>query len=495
MSLLSHLNFKLFIRHLAVGLFLVVLIGLWPHGAAAFDVRQDVLIPTLQTLVSAVGRLNITVITTLASVASYNEFILAPTVVYGWVLVRDMANMFFVVVLLIIAISTILNIDSYNYKKLLPKVVILAVLVNFSRTIAGLAIDAAQVVMLTFVAGFKDVGPGNFMAGVGLADVLTFNQDSIKAGNEPSDLPDQLLGLYFYALLYLVALLVVLIIMVIVLIFRIVMLWLLVVLSPLFYVLMAFPGGQSYAGQWSSQFTKYVIVGPVLAFFIWLSMATFSGSSVEGFAAPQPLGTTANQTESDKINVSLGEAGQPDFLVNFIVAIGLLVGGLTITSQMGVAGGKLGMSVVGKAQALGLRTAKWAAKTPFRTAAWVDRKQGAYTGLTVNPMNYWRGFQASRETQKKKDLQRRGDIVSGRIGEHNANGRLRRGKLSQLFGSPEDFFNDGILKSTYSLAMDAHGVTSYGRDEKFYKQQAETAKKQAAASAVDPKEIGQDAAL
>jgi hypothetical protein len=49
----------------------------------------------------------------------------------GWVITRDIANMFFIVILLVIAFATILQIEQYNYKKWLPKLILMAILINF----------------------------------------------------------------------------------------------------------------------------------------------------------------------------------------------------------------------------------------------------------------------------------------------------------------------------------------------------------------------------
>jgi len=69
--------------------------------------------------------------------------------------------MSFILILLIIAFATILRQESYS-KKLLPKLLIMAVLINFSRTIFGLLIDFSQVIMLTFVNAFS-AGGGYFI--------------------------------------------------------------------------------------------------------------------------------------------------------------------------------------------------------------------------------------------------------------------------------------------------------------------------------------------
>ena len=54
-------------------------------------------------------------------IISYNNFLDSHAVTIGWPMVRDVSNMFFVVFLLIIAFSTILNISSYQYKNTLAK--------------------------------------------------------------------------------------------------------------------------------------------------------------------------------------------------------------------------------------------------------------------------------------------------------------------------------------------------------------------------------------
>src|SRR3989338_6155640 len=114
-------------------------------------------------------------------VGGYNGFIDFPAVTVGWVMVRDVTNMFFVVVLLIISFGTILGLEQYEYKKLLVKLLMAAILVNFSRIISGIIIDVAQVVMITFVNGVAATASGNL--------VNMFEMDNImKLADNPSGL-------------------------------------------------------------------------------------------------------------------------------------------------------------------------------------------------------------------------------------------------------------------------------------------------------------------
>ena len=50
----------------------------------------------------------------------------------GWAFTRDVVNIFFIFALLFIAIATILGVESYGAKALLPRLIIIALLVNFS---------------------------------------------------------------------------------------------------------------------------------------------------------------------------------------------------------------------------------------------------------------------------------------------------------------------------------------------------------------------------
>jgi len=114
-------------------------------------------------------------------IAQYNNFLTEPGVTKGWVALRDLGNMFFIVVLLIIAFSTILKIQTYGYRQLLKRFIIVAILVNFSKTIVGLLIDFSQVIMLTFVDAIKAVAAGNIMVALGLGNIM---QGTIRGGEE-----------------------------------------------------------------------------------------------------------------------------------------------------------------------------------------------------------------------------------------------------------------------------------------------------------------------
>ena len=94
--------------------------------------------------------------------AGYNGYMDAQIVNLGWVMVRDLANMFFVVALLVIAFGTILGLDQYEWKKSMVQLILMAIFINFSKLICGIIIDASYVFTMTFLNAVVAVAGGNF---------------------------------------------------------------------------------------------------------------------------------------------------------------------------------------------------------------------------------------------------------------------------------------------------------------------------------------------
>lgn len=347
----------------------------------------------------------------LITVAQYPDFINVPTVATGWVIVRDLSNMFFILILLVIAFATILRVESYNAKKLLPKLLIMAVLINFSKTIFGLIIDFAQVIMLTFVNGFGEYGYNNLVSLFQVDKVLSiqnFNKDS-KVSNLSTAVA------IIAGLIAMIITLIVSIVMLAVLVMRIVMIWIYIILSPLVFLGFAFPPIQKYTGKIWEDFIKQVIVGPLLAFFIWLALITAQTSSSSLYSGtPGTVCAGISQLFCD-YNFQ-----------RFIITIGMLIGGLVVAQHIGGAAG----SIAGKGMA-------WAKKAPglvgagaLGVAGWGARKLKAKTGLEIRPTKVIAGF---KDSLKKKAQDE--EI----LGESKSASALREGKLWGGLGASRDF--------------------------------------------------------
>jgi len=69
----------------------------------------------------------------------------------GWTITRGLANMVIALILLIMSFDTILQINKFPIKTVLPRLIAVALLINFSLMFCGLIIDAAQILTRYFI--------------------------------------------------------------------------------------------------------------------------------------------------------------------------------------------------------------------------------------------------------------------------------------------------------------------------------------------------------
>jgi type IV secretory pathway VirB6-like protein len=384
------------------------------------------------------GKLLLVVIDILIGVAQYNDFVNAPAVVQGWTIVRDVSNMFFIIVLLIIAFGTILKIEAYRFNKLLGKLVLMAILINFSKFIAGFFIDVAQVVMLTFVNAFKDAAAGNFTEMLQLRQMLKFRDSTANVTG------GDIFGALIIAIIFVLIALAVMVVMLVMLIIRIVMLWILVVLSPLAYLLATFPSATRYSSQWWSTFWKYLVTGPVMAFFIWLALA-FTTETTTDFKTQVESKVGSTQTQIVEANqtplaASVSSLSESSNILTFVISIAMLMGGLMVAQQLGGAAGNFAGSVAGKISKAG--------SAPLRLAGGALGAAGLWT--------------AKRADDAQAGLQKR--LAGTQFGKNLAQGRLfkegsRLGKVRDAIPVPR--FGKWMAKRINAEGM-RKGLTMHG---------------------------------
>jgi len=337
MRLINKLKKKKFLLILSVFFILLVL---FPHLASA-NVALDALGTVASVLVGMLGWLITLVIRILVAIAQYNNFINSPVVSKGWILIRDLCNMFFILILLIIAFSTVLGYERWHYKKMLPALLIAAVLINFSKLICGALIDLSQVIMLTFVAAFAPAAEGNFAQLVGLTELLEMSERlGQTVGEKIGDW--EIAASYVLAVIFALIFLVVLIAILALLLIRIIYLWFLTVLSPFPFIGQIVPGlPQSYANRWWAEFTKQLFIGPILAIFLWLSLSMVGGEG--GEAIVMPIVEGGKKLEA----VGATNITEPSTMLSYCVGIAMLLGTLMIAQEFGGVGAKVGAKASG----------------------------------------------------------------------------------------------------------------------------------------------------
>ncbi|MDO8425122.1 MAG: hypothetical protein Q7T01_01240, partial [bacterium] len=440
----------------AVVIMLVATMPMVAHAAPLSDTIAHILGLIISTFTWFIGLLLLGAIAVLTTVAQYNDFLNSAAITTGWVIIRDVANMFFIVILLVISFATILGLSNYKYQQMLPQLIVAAILINFSKMIAGIFIDISQVVMLTFVNGFAASAGGNFASMFQIEKMFSIKPSTTGDGAVFGTL--QAVGGYLLGFFLMVMALVIVIVMIAMLAYRIVMLWALVVFSPLPYILRVLPGkGSSYANQWWSKFTSQLIAGPVLAFFLWLTLTSLGSGNV-GADVSNDAEVKESKEETGQIaeefKVGQTEAGSTDSLISFVIAMAMLGVGLKFAAESGAAGAGLaktaqaGLAKYGKKYAYNVSGAR-AIRSVGARAGQSDTAQkalawGAATGVPLVSGLSTAGLMASQKAKKEREGAAKKQIEALKKHPEALRARIEGGSARRLAGRMAGGATDGV---------------------------------------------------
>jgi hypothetical protein len=237
-----------------------------------------------------------TIMPLLTNVMSYQNFF-STGVNAGWEITRNFSNLFFALILLIIAIATVLQIgalDNYTAKRMLPNFIFVALFINFSKAIVGFLIDISQIIMISFYNSF---GP-NISNIIGNAAKLAESAaDTTSIDN---------LSITIFTIVIVLILTFVILWTILILAMRIVTLWFIIMLSPLAFMATLVPGLKSISDDWKNRLQDALVTGPTLMFFLYLAFTVMSnGISID--------------------NMSTGNLINNGNLINYVLVIVLLL--------------------------------------------------------------------------------------------------------------------------------------------------------------------------
>ena len=282
---------------------------------------------------------------------------------------------------------------------MIVKFILAAIFVNFSRTICGLIIDAAQVVMTTFVNGVAATAGGNL--------INAFHADSIMSLSnciDPQGInPQNIFMASVAALVFTVMMLTTMVVYLVILLFRMISLWVLIVLSPIAFVASVIPQTQKYASEWWKEFGNNVLSGPLIIFFLWLAFVTVGAGDVHRQIADKSYNSLPDssliQGENSAAIQEISQVGTKDnqaagitsvmtwdSMANFFIAIAMLMVGAKKAQELGV----MGASMMGKVADFGKKAAIFA--TGAATGIWAARQVGRgakAAGVAVGKAALW----------------------------------------------------------------------------------------------------------
>lgn len=193
----------------------------------------------------------------------------------AWNLVRQFANMFFIVIMIVMAFYTIFDLGGYNFKSLIGKFIVAALLINFSLVICGIIIDISQSISHVFLQAIGSVGERigqgtslgnrfgvNLSQGPGTVPVdLTAWQSAVKAFADII-----LLGIVFFSMAVLFVMTFI----------RIPILWGLMIFSPVAWITYILPSTKTINQKWWSNFIGWNAFFPIYLFFVYIGVYMLS---------------------------------------------------------------------------------------------------------------------------------------------------------------------------------------------------------------------------
>lgn len=320
--------------------------------------------------------------------ARYNKFNNAPPVKIGWVVIRDIVNMLFIVILLASAFMTIIGqaeSKGMHYTKVLPGVITGAILVNFSRTIMLLAIDASQVVTLTFISAFEGSIAGNIFQALGITRMTQLQ------AQPTTDATQAVISLVNISVAYLLAMFLLMTAVAIILvyvgyfIFRIIGLWMLIILSPIAFVAGSMPKTfgsmfKDLQSEFDKRFSSLLIGGPTIAFFLWLSFATIQRQSATDGLSGADMGFDVPADSA--VLGFITQIGTTGDIAGFIVAVVLLSIGFSVATKTANSVSPLMESVTKKVSGYRGAAFNFASRLPLRGATGAASFANQRFGLT-----------------------------------------------------------------------------------------------------------------
>jgi hypothetical protein len=307
---------------------------------ALYDGFLSMLAWVAEWSVATVTQLFIMCIGMLVSVIQYNGFGESAIIDLGWPIVRDALNMLVVLGLLFVAIKNLLP-GQGNPAALQQRLVPLflgIVLMNFSRTISLLLIDASQVIMLTFTNAVKSIAAGNLIEMFNAQNLLVINASNESLAGAAAGAGNLLVATLAKFVLVTIMLVGVATIL-IAFMLRIVVLWILIILSPAAFLAWGF--GQAGIGalgrvwsEWSKNFFGLLAFGPILMFFFWLALSISSGGDI---ASKESFATVNFDSASALIEGLQGTSVMSTLLALVILLIGVRASAQAMQSFGGLA--------------------------------------------------------------------------------------------------------------------------------------------------------------
>src|SRR3989344_3204053 len=358
----------------------------------------------------------------------------------AWRTIRDLANMTFIFILLYAAINTIVGREK-NTREIIVRVIVVAVLINFSLFFTRVVIDSSNVLAITF---YDAIAPGEkgMELNHGLSSSLMeplkiqsiWEAKNLKMSDGTSMLAIGVLGVILSIVAAFVFFAVALL-----LIIRFVILVLLMALAPLAIIGFALPQAKTYADQWVSTLINQAFFAPIYFLLTWLAIILSRGLVDDNGNIATALVGVAGQTGG-----KLADPSSINIIVNFALVIILIIASLVISKGMaskvpGV-GGKLVSAALGFAGGATLGLAARAGRNTIGAGASRLAQSESfqrYAGRSIVGQTLFKGTQKAAGSSFDFRATRAGGATLGELGAGQAKTGGYEARLQEKMAAKE----------------------------------------------------------
>ncbi len=302
----------------------------------------------------------------------------------AWTVFRDLSNILIIGLFVFIAISIILGLESFGQKKMIARVLVIAVLMNFSLLFTKLIIDGSNFVSYQFyVAAGGSVVPKpiNTLVGAGTSVATTQQQDGIAGQfirtmgvtsigdvytnirKNAEDKKDGMLALLHGVLsaTFLLGVAIVMLYGCLLIISRAVLLIFLMITSSLAFATYLIPKAAESQYGWSTWWKSLInvaVFGPLLMILLWVTLSLAQAMSTQG-------STLGGLMTSNEGNAGVGA------LFNYVILLGMLFASFKLASSFssGISGFSMAAMIPALGIAAGARVAAFAGRQTIGRAS------------------------------------------------------------------------------------------------------------------------------
>lgn len=223
-----------------------------------------------------------------------------------WPVMLGIANLGFLLGILVIALMVTLRLDNGSgVRRMLPRLLLGALLVNFSLVIGVVIIDISRLLNVLILIVFRASDPQEGLAG-GLTTAVNFSTLSADISrNLGVGEWGAVTGKFIQLILGFMSV-IALSVVIMGLLARYIMLIVLLILSPLAYLALVFPNFSNLSKSWWQSFLKYVFYGPAV---LTILMVALRATDITDFSAYLDLTDARQSLAAHAIRIFILVAG------------------------------------------------------------------------------------------------------------------------------------------------------------------------------------------